>query len=86
METALLGEGRIVCAVSGRQGGYLVLPTAARAQYVVSINGQLQCFVVKWPLIWDGRGLTASKYISAFYKNKKSLCAHRTCMYIHPRA
>lgn len=51
MDTALLGEGHVVCAVSGRQGGYLVLPTAARAQYVVSINGPLQCFVVKWPLI-----------------------------------
>ena len=41
MKMALLGEGRVVCAVLGRQGGYLVLPTAARVQYVVSINGPL---------------------------------------------
>lgn len=51
MDMALLGEGRVVCAVLGRQGGYLVLPTAARVQYAVSINGPLHCFVTKRPLI-----------------------------------
>lgn len=51
VETALLGEGHAVCAVLGRQRGYLVLPTAARVQYALSINGPLQRFVMKQPLI-----------------------------------
>lgn len=51
MEMALLEEGRVVSTVLGRQGGCLVLPTAARVQYAVSINGLLPCFVIKQPLI-----------------------------------
>lgn len=51
MEIALLEEGRVVSTVLGRQGGCLVLPTPARVHYAVSINGLLQCFVMKQPLI-----------------------------------
>lgn len=51
MEMALLEEGHVVSSVLGRQGGCLVLPTAARVQNAVSINGLLQSFVIKQPLI-----------------------------------
>lgn len=86
MEMALLEEGLVVSTVLGRQGGCLVLPTAARVQYAVSINGLLQCFVMKQSLIEDGHSLRASKYISAIYKNDKYFCAHRIGTYMFPRA
>lgn len=64
----------------------MLLPTAARMQNAVSINGLLQCFVMKQPLIQDGHSLRASKYISAIYKNDKHFCAHRIGTYMFPRA
>lgn len=33
-----VGEGHVVFVALGRQGGYLVLPTAARVQCVVSLK------------------------------------------------
>lgn len=77
-----VGEGRVFVAL-GRWGGYLVLPTAARVQYVVSINGPLQCYEMAFDTGWPQ---SVSNYILAFYKKDKSLCAHGVCTCMLPRA